>query len=100
VVIATGDQNQPLVPALAGTFPDRVAQYHTADYRGPGQLPDGAVLVVGSAQSGCQITEDLLAGGRRVILATSPVGAGAVPAPRPRDRPVAGCGRVHGPAAL
>src|SRR4029453_10081147 len=37
-----------------------------------GQLPAGAVLVVGSAQSGCQITEDLLAAGRRVVLATSP----------------------------
>jgi putative flavoprotein involved in K+ transport len=32
------------------------------------------VLVVGSAQSGCQIAEDLLAAGRRVLLATSPVG--------------------------
>jgi putative flavoprotein involved in K+ transport len=32
------------------------------------------VLVVGSAQSGCQIAEDLLSGGRRVILATSRVG--------------------------
>jgi putative flavoprotein involved in K+ transport len=74
VVVATGDQNLPKVPALAGRFPDRVAHYHTADYRGPDQLPDGAVLVVGSAQSGCQITEDLLAGGRRVVLATSPVG--------------------------
>jgi putative flavoprotein involved in K+ transport len=37
-------------------------------------LPAGAVLVVGSAQSGCQVTQDLLAAGRRVILATSPVG--------------------------
>src|SRR4029453_11318614 len=74
VVVATGDQNLPKVPALAGTFPDRVAHYHTADYRGPDHLPDGAVLVVGSAQSGCQIAEDLRAGGRRVVLATSPVG--------------------------
>jgi putative flavoprotein involved in K+ transport len=74
VVVATGDQNLPKVPALAGMFPDRVAPYHTAAYRGPDQLPDGAVLVVGSAQSGCQIAEDLLAGGRRVLLATSPVG--------------------------
>jgi len=74
VVVATGDQNLPKVPALAGRFPDRVAHYHTADYRGPDQLPDGAVLVVGSAQSGCQIAEDLRAGGRRVVLATSPVG--------------------------
>jgi putative flavoprotein involved in K+ transport len=74
VVVATGDQNRPKVPALADTFPDRVTQHHTADHRGPDQLPDGAVLVVGSAQSGCQIAEDLLAGGRRVVLATSPVG--------------------------
>jgi putative flavoprotein involved in K+ transport len=74
VVVATGDQNRPRRPALAGAFPDRVVQVHTAGYRHPGQLPDGAVLVVGSAQSGCQITEDLLAAGRRVILATSPVG--------------------------
>src|SRR5215216_4638050 len=50
--------------ALAAALPDRVAQVHTAGYRSPGRLPDGAVLVVGSAQSGCQITEDLLAGGR------------------------------------
>jgi putative flavoprotein involved in K+ transport len=74
VVVASGDQNVPKVPALAGAFPRRVAQFHTADYRGPHQLPEGAVLVVGSAQSGCQITEDLLAAGRRVVLATTPVG--------------------------
>ncbi|MFL6273186.1 MAG: hypothetical protein ACJ75A_24215 [Actinomycetes bacterium] len=49
-------------------------QVNTAGYRAPGQFPDGAVLVVGSAQSGCQITEDLLAAGRRVLLATSRVG--------------------------
>jgi NAD(P)-dependent dehydrogenase (short-subunit alcohol dehydrogenase family) len=74
VVVATGDQNRPRMPALAGAFPGRVAQVHPAGDRAPGQLPDGAVLVVGSAQSGCQITEDLLAAGRRVILATSRVG--------------------------
>jgi putative flavoprotein involved in K+ transport len=74
VVVATGDQNLPKIPALAGRFPERVAQRHTAGYRSPGQLPEGAVLVVGSAQSGCQVAEDLLAAGRRVLLATSPVG--------------------------
>ena len=74
VVVATGDQNRPRRPALADAFPDRLAQVHTAGYRDPGQLPDGAVLVVGSAQSGCQIAEDLISGGRRVLLATSPVG--------------------------
>jgi putative flavoprotein involved in K+ transport len=74
VVVATGDQNVPIVPTLARTLPDRVAQLHAADYRGRGALPAGAVLVVGSAQSGCQIAEDLLAAGRRVVLATSPAG--------------------------
>jgi putative flavoprotein involved in K+ transport len=72
VVVATGDQNVPRIPALARQLPDRVAQYHAADYAGPAQLPDGAVLVVGSAQSGCQIAEDLRLAGRRVVLATSP----------------------------
>lgn len=74
VVIATGDQNVPRVPALGGQLPADVAQCHAADYRAPDALPAGAVLVVGSGQSGCQIAEDLLAGGRRVVLATSAVG--------------------------
>ena len=74
VVVATGDQNVSRVPPLARDLPDWIAQQHTADYRGPGSLPPGAVLVVGSAQSGCQIAEDLLSAGRRVVLATSPVG--------------------------
>jgi putative flavoprotein involved in K+ transport len=74
VVVASGGENLPRLPQLARALPGRVAQYHAADYRNPGQLPDGAILVVGSAQSGCQIAEDLLATGRQVILATSPVG--------------------------
>jgi putative flavoprotein involved in K+ transport len=79
VVVATGAENRPWIPAVGRALPDRVAQLHVADYRAPGLLPDGAVLVVGSAQSGCQVVEDLLAGGRRVVLATSPVGR--VPTP-------------------
>ncbi|MGH3785917.1 MAG: flavin-containing monooxygenase [Pseudonocardiaceae bacterium] len=79
VVVATGHENVPRTPALARAFPDRVAQYHAADYRNPGELPDGGVLVVGSGQSGCQITEELLASGRHVVLATSRVGR--VPTP-------------------
>ena len=75
VVVASGGENLPRIPGLARGLPGRVVQLHAADYRSPGQLPDGAVLVVGSAQSGCQIAEDLLiSGGRQVILATSPVG--------------------------
>ena len=73
-MVASGGENLPRLPGLARALSHRVAQYHAADYRNPGQLPDGAVLVVGSAQSGCQIAEDLLVAGRQVLLATRPVG--------------------------
>jgi putative flavoprotein involved in K+ transport len=79
VVIATGDENVPKVLALTGMFPEWIAQYHAADYRAPGQLPIGTVLVVGSAQSGGQIAQDLVAAGRKVVLATSSVGRAPMP---------------------
>ncbi len=41
---------------------------HASGYRNPAQLPPGAVLVVGSGASGCQIVEDLLAAGRTVFF--------------------------------
>ena len=74
VVVASGGENVPLIPRLARLVPDRVAQCHAASYRAPDQLPEGAVLVVGSAQTGYQISEELIRAGRRVYLATSPVG--------------------------
>ena len=74
VVLATGGLNVPRLPTLADALPDHVLQLHTASYRSAGALPDGAVLVVGSGQSGGQIAEDLALAGRRVYLATSPVG--------------------------
>jgi putative flavoprotein involved in K+ transport len=73
VVVASGMQNVPRVPAVAGRLPPGLLQLHAADYRNAGQLPDGAVLVVGSAQSGCQIAEDLALAGRSVYLSTSRV---------------------------
>jgi putative flavoprotein involved in K+ transport len=45
-----------------------VVQLHAAEYRRPDQLPDGGVLVVGSGQSGCQITAELNRAGREVVL--------------------------------
>jgi putative flavoprotein involved in K+ transport len=84
VVVASGHENVPHTPSVARAFPERITQYHAADYRCPAGLPDGVVLVVGSAQAGCQITDELLAAGRQIVLATSPVGR--VPTPyRGRD---------------
>lgn len=68
VVVATGPFQRPVVadllPADSGFF-----QVHAAHYKNPGQLPDGAVLVVGAGNSGTQIAEELLRSGRRVFLA-------------------------------
>jgi len=69
VVVATGPYHNPAVPRIAERLPGSVTQLHSAQYRNPGQLPDGAVLVVGTGQSGCQIAEDLHLAGRRVHLA-------------------------------
>ena len=74
VVVATGDENIARLPELADALPGRVTQLHSADYRTPAALPEGVVLVVGSGQSGAQISQDLLVGGRQVLIATSPVG--------------------------
>jgi putative flavoprotein involved in K+ transport len=74
VVVATGGENVPRTPRLAALLPADVTQLHAATYRRPELLPAGTVLVVGSAQSGYQIAEELLAAGRRVIVATSRAG--------------------------
>ena len=74
VVIASGIQRVPKIPAIHAKLSGDIAQYHTANYRNPQGLPPGAVVVVGSGQSGCQITEDLLAAVRTVYLCTSKVG--------------------------
>ena len=71
VVLANGAFQRPRVPASSGSIPTHVHQLHSHDYRNPGQLPDGAVLVVGTGQSGGQIAEDLLAAGREVHLSVS-----------------------------
>jgi putative flavoprotein involved in K+ transport len=68
VVVATGPYQEPILPAVGHALPPGVVQVHSSRYRNPAQLPPGAVLVVGSGASGCQIVEDLLAAGRTVYL--------------------------------
>ncbi|MCJ8142537.1 MSMEG_0569 family flavin-dependent oxidoreductase [Ancylobacter sp. A5.8] len=69
VVVASGGYHQPVVPRMAERLPASIAQIHSAQYRNAEQLPEGAVLVVGSGQSGAQIAEDLHLAGRKVHLA-------------------------------
>lgn len=71
VVAATGPFQRPVVPDIVPEAAG-VLQMHSNAYRNPGQLPDGAVLVVGSGSSGTQIADELLRAGRRVFLSVGP----------------------------
>lgn len=84
VVIACGALRLPRVPAGISP-PPGVTALHAVDYRRPDRLPPGAVLVVGSAQSGTRIADDLRRAGRRVFLST---GAGGGVPRRYRGRDV------------
>jgi putative flavoprotein involved in K+ transport len=74
IVIATGNQNRQLRPPWSCDLPPAIRQVDSSAYRNPAELADGAVLVVGSGQSGGQIAEDLVQAGRVVFLATSRTG--------------------------
>jgi len=69
VVIASGACNRPNVPALAAALPADLVQLTPFDYRNPGQLPDGGVLVVGASATGVQLAAELRESGRPVVLA-------------------------------
>lgn len=71
VVIATGPYQRPAVPPAAAGL-GRVVQMSASDYRNPGQLPPGGVLVVGAGASGCQIAEELMRASRTVFLSVGP----------------------------
>ncbi|MGF6961910.1 MSMEG_0569 family flavin-dependent oxidoreductase [Paraburkholderia youngii] len=69
VVVASGGYHTPIVPRMAERLPHGIVQLQSSQYRSPQTLPEGAVLVVGSGQSGAQIAEDLQIAGRKVYLA-------------------------------
>lgn len=71
VVIATGPFQRPLVPDFSRSIPSSILQIDAIQYRNSNTLPPGAVLVVGSGNSGCQIADELLRDGRRVFFAVS-----------------------------
>lgn len=71
VVVATGTNPRPSVPAFAGALAPEIVQLHSAEYRSPVALPDGEVLVVGAGTSGAQIALEL-AGTHPVTIAGRP----------------------------
>ena len=55
VVVAMGSHQQARVPAFARELDPKIRQLHSLDYRNPGQLKDGGVLIVGVGNSGADI---------------------------------------------
>jgi putative flavoprotein involved in K+ transport len=55
VVVATGANQVPKVPAFADELHSSIVQLHSSQYRNPSQLQEGAVLVVGAGNSGAEI---------------------------------------------
>lgn len=70
VVLATGAFNTPVVPLVAGAIPVGVQQLTARNYREPGQLAQGGVLVVGGSSTGLQLAQEIQRSGRPVTLAT------------------------------
>ncbi|HET7476795.1 MAG TPA: NAD(P)/FAD-dependent oxidoreductase [Dermatophilaceae bacterium] len=69
VVVATGAHQRPVTPALAGSLDPAIRQLHSLEYRNPGQLAPGGVLVVGAANSGTDIALEAAGAGHEVWLA-------------------------------
>jgi putative flavoprotein involved in K+ transport len=74
IVVATGSYHRPRIPALAKRISGRVTQLHSHEYRNEQALPAGAVLVVGSGQTGLQLAEELSETGRRVYISVGSAG--------------------------
>jgi putative flavoprotein involved in K+ transport len=74
VIAATGTNRTPHRPRFAADLPIPIAQLDVIAYRNPELLQPGAVLVVGSGQSGCQVAEELRLAGRDVYLSVGSAG--------------------------
>ena len=74
VVVATSTYQNVRIPAVSARLPPRLAQLTSHDYKNPDMVPPGAVMVVGSGQTGAQIAEELHAAGRRVHLCVGRAG--------------------------
>ena len=60
VIVATGANREPRVPGLADQLDPAIIQLHSSEYRGPSQLRDGGVLIVGAGNSGADIAMEVV----------------------------------------
>ena len=89
VVIATGAFRDPRVPSFAADLDPAIRQLHSSAYRGPEQLRDGPVLVVGAAHSGADIAHEVAAPTRRSCPARAPANSRSAATGRSRARDAA-----------
>jgi len=68
LVVASGACNLPSVPSIRSSIPASIEQFTAFDYRNPGQLPQGGVLVVGPSATGVQLAAEIHQSGRPVTL--------------------------------
>jgi putative flavoprotein involved in K+ transport len=59
VVVAMADYQRGHVPEFARQLDPSIVQLHAADYKNPGQLRAGGVLLVGAGNSGAEIAMEL-----------------------------------------
>jgi len=78
VVLASGHCNIAHIPPVAAAVPSAITQITPSQYRSPGQLEEGGVLVVGAAATGIQLADEIQRSGRQVTVAVG----GHVRAPR------------------
>jgi len=69
VVVASGAYQRAHQPPGADALPKTLNRVLAEDYRSPGALTPGNVLIIGSGQTGCQLAEELHETGRKVFLA-------------------------------
>jgi len=69
VVLATGACNVACVPPVATALPSGIRSLSSMEYKNPGQLEAGGVLVVGASATGTQLAEEIHRSGRPVTIA-------------------------------
>jgi putative flavoprotein involved in K+ transport len=60
VIVASGADRDPRVPAFSRDLDPGIVQMHSSGFRNPSQLRDGGVLVVGAGNSGADISLDVV----------------------------------------
>ena len=79
VVMACSGFHVPKLAPFSKDVAPQIQQLHSSDYKRESDIPEGAVLVVGTGQSGTQIATELAEAGRRVFVC---VGSRSLRVPR------------------